>query len=144
MPSRDAKPEAQALGRHLTDIVSGLRRWVAAERSRRQAIAEIADLEQRHLLDKVLLDLSLTRDDLDAIVNADTQAPPRLEAMAARLGVAEKIAEMPGRWSHDLALVCKTCPRPEECDRWMQSGASEGFERFCDNARMLEALRKEV
>jgi hypothetical protein len=142
MDVSDPKPERSALGRHFNEFVSGLARWAAAERARRQAIAEIANLDNQGLLDEVLADMSLTRDDLEAVINADPEAPPRLEAMAERLGVTEKIAHMPTRWSHDLALVCKTCPRPEECDRWMRSGATEGFERFCDNAQTLKALRE--
>lgn len=141
MDVSDPKPESSALSRHFGEFVAGIYRWAAAERARRQTLAEISSLESQGLLDEVLADMSLTRDDLDAIVNADPEAPPRLSAMAERLGISEKIAAMPTRWSHDLSLVCKTCPRPEECDAWMRSGATDGFERFCDNAQTLKALR---
>ena len=141
MDVSDSKPERSALGRHISEFVSSVTRWAAAERARRQAIAEIANLDNQGLLDEVLSDMSLTRDDLDYIVNADPAVQPRLTAMVERLGIGDKIAKMPSRWSHDLSLVCKTCPRPEECDKWMRSGATEGFERFCDNAQTLKAMR---
>ena len=142
MSGKDSAAGTSSLGRRLADFVAELRRWAEAERARRVTMAEIADLDRQGLLDEALADLNLSRDDLEAIVNADPDMPPRLAAMADRLGVTSGLEDMPKRWSHDLAQVCKSCPRPDECDRWMKSGATEGYERFCDNAQTLTALRE--
>jgi hypothetical protein len=37
---------------------------------------------------------------------------------------------------------CALCPSVEECRHWLASGAREGFDAFCPNARYIRRLER--
>ena len=135
-----AEPVESSLRRHLGDFIAGVRHWAAKEQSRRQARAEIDALDRAGALDDVLRELSLSRAEIDDIVNVDPDSPQRLERMLARLGLTEAVPAA-SAIGHDVQRVCQRCSRTSTCEHWLEAGAQEGFESFCPNAETFQALR---
>ncbi len=128
------------LGRHLSDFVGGIRQWAAAEFARRESRAEIESLERNGVLDEVLREMGMSRDDLDAIVNAGDRVPHRMEAMLAHLGLTKQYKEGVPRWAMEAPMLCRQCADTEKCDHWFKGDRKGPTDEFCPNTATFKSL----
>ena len=140
MEANGAPTDSSSLKRHLGDFIDGVRHWAAKERSRRLARAEVEALDKAGVLDEVLHEFSMSRADIDDIVNVDPESPHRLDQMLNRLGLSENW-QSSSALGHDVSRVCQRCPNTGACDHWLKGSAKEGYEDFCPNAETFRALR---
>jgi hypothetical protein len=74
------------------------------------------------------------------------QRPLLLGRMLARQGLASVDWGPLGRSAALGTAVrrCLSCPVTETCERWLESGGSEGCADFCPNADFIARLREET
>ena len=113
----------------------------AVRRARRQrAIAgEIVRLRQSGESARLLSDIGLSEAQGDIRPYSNLESPRLLDAMLSRLGINRKKA-LHGRDGQDLQASCALCSLPAACEHWLKSGQTDGYQRFCKNAAVLEAL----
>jgi hypothetical protein len=121
-------------------LVARLRNWWEGLRERQRLGAEFAALEQQGQLDTVLQEAGVTRGTVDAILHSRPGAPKRLATMLRRLGISRERLRESGA-VHDVELTCTLCGATGQCEHWLRSGKTEGYEAFCPNAEALDALR---
>ncbi len=125
--------------RRNTFITSVIRWW----RERRLAGAGF-DLDgiDDHELARLAADLSVTRDDLVALVEAGPVAGRLMERMLAAHDLAE--ADLRRREPdliRDMAVLCARCEEKDRCARELDHGtAAAHAPAFCPNAPSLRAL----
>jgi uncharacterized protein DUF6455 len=59
-----------------------------------------------------------------------------------RLGIPRDAAPRSDATMARAIRRCVMCPSLEECDHWLASGDTDGIDKFCPNAPVLEGLRK--
>jgi Family of unknown function (DUF6455) len=121
-------------------LVARLRNWWEGLRERRRLGAEFGALEQQGQLDTVLQEAGVTRGAVDAILHAHPGAPKRLAAMLRRLGISRERLRESGT-AHDVEMTCTLCGATGQCEHWLRSGKTAGYDAFCPNKEAFDALR---
>ncbi len=121
-------------------IVARIRAALQAMRDRHRLRRELEVLDSEGDLDRILADAQLSRGDIEPLLENYPASAHRLDDMAARLNVADALHRDPAT-ERDMQHLCSVCQEMGRCRRWLDSGATEGFQEFCPNAAALEALR---
>lgn len=121
-------------------LIARVRGWWRGVWERQHLRGEFAALEQHGQLDAVLQEAGTSRGAVDAILRAHPGAQKRLAVMLRRLGIGRDRLRESGTL-HDVEMTCTICEATGECDHWLRSGKTEGYELFCPNAQTFEALR---
>lgn len=116
---------------------------VHAMRDRHRLRRELETLDLEGDLDRVLADAQMTRGDVESMLANYPESVQRLDAVVARVGVAEALHRDPVV-ERDMRRVCSICREQGRCTHWLGSGAPEGYQAFCPNADQIEELRHEA
>lgn len=98
-----------------------------------------ADWEDRGELRGVLDALGMEEQQIPVFVRNYPEAKRLLTAMMGRIGA--EIAPEPEAIRQDLIRTCALCSSRDDCRRWLQSGAREGYQAFCPNTHSFGKLR---
>jgi uncharacterized protein YjiS (DUF1127 family) len=102
---------------------------------------ELADLENRHVLDATLTDVGLSRAQVPALVRGFPQRQRQFRRMLTRLGIPP--SRIAGRDAlNDLIWTCTICTVDKRCRAWLDTGRTRGYAAFCPNAAAFDQLRQ--
>jgi hypothetical protein len=92
-------------------------------------------------LDRVLADIGLSRDEMEAIIANAPRSRRLMQSMLRRLNLEERLALMPAELVRSIERRCATCGNQRECQDWLsRGGPGDGYRRFCTNAAAFDAL----
>jgi len=114
-------------------------RDIAARHTLRQ---ELLECDRNGMLDNILADINLSRGELKPLIANYPLSIRLFGAMATRLGVDPAQADPATK--HDLQHTCAVCAHQNECQHWLDSGRSEGYEKFCPNSEYWHALQTRI
>lgn len=123
----------------LVDRAKAAMHDIAARHALRQ---ELLECDRTGVLDDVLADLNLSRSELKPLISNYPLSGRLFGAMAARLGV--DLAQDGEVIKNELQRTCGLCTHQSECQRWLESGSSEGYEAFCPNSDYWHDLRARI
>ena len=113
---------------------------VARMRERRSLRRELARCADDGVLDEILGELGVSRAEMAQWTAGYPRAVRLRAAMTARLGIdASTLGHC--RLQRAIERNCASCPAHRRCREWLRSGARDGYEAFCPNAALFEALR---
>jgi hypothetical protein len=71
-------------------------------------------------------------------------SPAKLEiwSVMQRLGIPVETAPRSDATMARAVRRCAMCPSLDDCDHWLASGKTDGIDKFCPNAPVLEGLRR--
>ncbi len=114
-------------------------RGVAARHALRQ---ELLECDRSGTLDIILADINMSRDELKPLISNYPLSGRLFGAMAARLGVDP--AQDGPVVKRELQRTCALCSHQSECQHWLDSGRSEGYEEFCPNSDYWHELKERI
>ena len=129
---------ASVFGRLLARARGALRD-LAARHALRQ---ELLECERSGVLDSVLTDLQMRRDELEPMIENYPLSRRLFGAVAARLGV-DPTCDGPSI-RRGLQHTCAVCSEQRRCRQWLAAGHTEGYDEFCPNADYWHALQERV
>ncbi|HEY7611193.1 MAG TPA: DUF6455 family protein [Alphaproteobacteria bacterium] len=106
---------------------------------------ELRCLDEAGELDGSLANLGLSRAAIPVLLRQYPGSVRRYAAMARHLGVA---AERPPSLRAGLAALfgprrrCLFCTESRRCERWLATGARDGYRAFCPNADAFERIMR--
>jgi len=133
-----ANRSPSALGR-LYDRAWGVMRDFAARHALRQ---ELLDCDRVGVLDTILSDLQMSRGEIEPLIENYPLSTRLFGAMATRLGV-DPMHDGP-HLHRAIQRTCAVCAYQRECQHWLDSGRSEGYDEFCPNADYWHALKARI
>lgn len=87
-------------------------------------------------IDAALEAFGLERSQVPLFIRGMPEAGRLLPAMMERTGAAGRIDPVAVP-QQELLRACALCPSHARCRRWLNSGATTGFEKFCRNAEVF-------
>jgi hypothetical protein len=106
---------------------------------------ELKCLDEAGELDGALANIGLSRDAIPTLVKRYPGCVRRFTTMGRRLGIGR---DRPPSLRGGLAALfgqrrrCLFCTESQRCERWLASGATEGYREFCPNASSFERMQK--
>lgn len=106
---------------------------------------ELQCLDEVGELDGALANIGLSRTAIPALLKHYPGCVRRFTTMGRRLGVG---SDRPPSLKGGLAALfgqrrrCLFCTERQRCERWLASGATEGYREFCPNASSFERMQK--
>ena len=123
----------------LVDKTRTALRGVAARHALRQ---ELLECDRSGTLDVILADLNMSRSELKPLISNYPLSSRLFGAMAERLGVDP--AQDGPVVKRELQRTCALCAHQSECQHWLDSGRSEGYEKFCPNTDYWHELKERI
>ena len=103
---------------------------------------ELLECDRSGVLDSVLADLQIDRGQLEPMIGNYPLSGRLFGGMAARLGV-DPLCDGP-QMRRAVQQTCAVCGHQRECQHWLDSGRTEGYEEFCPNADYWHALKERI
>jgi hypothetical protein len=128
--------------RSLSGLVNKFRSTLQNIGARYALRQELLECERVGMLDAMLADLNMSRGELDPLVRNHPLSTRLFGAMATRLGV-DPASDGPTT-KRILQRTCAVCAHQTECQQWLDSGRSEGFEAFCPNSDYWRDLKARI
>lgn len=113
---------------------------IAALRARRRLRREFEALSDSDALDRMLAEAQLTRADIEPMLANYPASGHLIDEMVGRLDIADQL-HADATVERDLRRVCTVCHTQGQCQHWLKSGATQGYEAFCPNADQFTAMR---
>jgi uncharacterized protein DUF6455 len=105
-------------------------------RERRRWIGEVSEAAQLGRLDDILNDVSLTRAELDGLIEGPADAGRQLDQLAAMAQV--DLGEVEPAVLREATWVCTRCEIRDACKHWLNTGVWNGGDNTrCPNAALL-------
>jgi hypothetical protein len=118
---------------------ASIRRFLDDVAIRRQLREELAGLGSD--LDRVLAEIGITRNEMEALIANAPRSRPLLQAMLKRLGLDQRMACLAPDVIRSIERRCATCSHQTECGTWVAHGhADDGYRQFCPNAATFDTL----
>jgi hypothetical protein len=108
---------------------------------------ELKCLDEAGELDGALANIGLSRAAISTLIKHYPGCVRRFTTMSRRIGVG---GNRPPTLRGGLAALfgqrrrCLFCTEQKRCERWLASGATEGYRDFCPNASSFERMKKRV
>lgn len=106
---------------------------------------ELRCLEQAGELDGSLANLGLARPAIPALLQRYPGSARRYAAMTRRVGIGAERASSARTGFTALfgpRRRCLFCSESRRCERWLASGAREGYRAFCPNADVFDRMKR--
>jgi len=119
---------------------TAIQRLLDGWRARRQFEKEMAGCDSSEV-DRMLQDLGLTREDMDAVMHAQLGPQHLLLSRLEREGLdPEKLMRFEAAVFRDLQRVCAHCGSTGRCERDLDHADDRNWKHYCPNADTIEAL----
>ncbi len=106
---------------------------------------ELKCLDEAGELDGAMANIGLSRAAIPTLLKQYPGCVRRFTTMGRRLGIG---GNRPLSLKGGLAALfgqrrrCLFCAERQRCERWLASGATEGYREFCPNASSFERMQK--
>lgn len=111
---------------------------------RRHLADELTALGSRDL-DRILVDIGCSRDELPLLIHNAPRSKPLLDAMILKLGLERAFMTADPGLMREVEHCCGTCTAQAQCGRWLyRSSGGDGYKRFCPNAGNFDILAGRV
>ena len=118
--------------------------WIDDRRYMARHRRYLDELDSSGELDGLLEALALTREQLAALAISPLASAELLDAVLARVGLADIDVSCTEPSSKTLEMMCRGCGSWRRCRHWVQSVADENaYREFCPNAKLLDQLRQD-
>lgn len=134
-------PSGSQLSRLLARAARKLRTAFSDESRRRSWRHQFDFWEERGETDSVLEAIGVERGQIPLFIRRISAGERLMAAMRARIGLKSRRKPAPSQ--NEALWVCALCRSHEQCERWLESGATKGFEAFCPNASALDDERRQ-
>lgn len=118
----------------------GVRRWVSDWLARGALREEFEDLEHSGCLDDVLIDLGISRWEVERVIRGYPEAGRLMPAMAKRLGL--DVEGLEPRMRYMVGQHCAVCQSHRRCRQWLATASAEStaYRDFCPNAALFDTI----
>lgn len=121
-------------------VYRGVRRWFSDWLARGALREQFEDLERSGCIDDVLIDLGISRQELESIIHGHPEASRLMPAMAQRLGI--DLEKLDPRERYVVGQHCTACQSKRRCRQWLATASAEspGYRDFCPNAALFDVV----
>jgi len=131
-----------ALWDRLGSLKSSIERRLRDAAVRRELRAELTGLG-RGDLDRVLADIGISRDEMEAMIRNATHSRMLLGSMLRRLDLDRPLSLATPEVVREIERRCATCDNPKQCGDWLNKGApGDAYRGFCPNATAFDNLSR--
>jgi hypothetical protein len=114
-------------------------RDMAARHALRQ---ELLECDRNGVLDSILQNIQVSRSELEPMMRNYPLSRRLFAGMAARLRLDPRADG--STLLRALQHTCTVCAHQRDCQQWLKSGRTEGYEEFCPNAEYWHDLKERI